>query len=170
MKHRSIKKIVAIAGLSLIAMPLSLLASIATQKANPCFFVQSADKATLTSSQLTLINFHKNTVWFADSPSSQTGAMPTSTYLNLLWGKSTSHFNQHHPNASLVGEVINPKTHVPQSMDIIIRLDGVTQKNDQLIYQVHPLSHNGALIDPKQVIYLQYPTLFIDRYICPTCD
>ena len=169
MKQMKFKKIVGLACFSFMAMPMSLLASTMDEKAPSCFFVQSADEAVLKSGELTLINPNINTVWFANSPSTKTGVMPTSHYLSLLWGNPSSHFNKHHPNAAFVGSVINPVTHESQRVDVIMTLDKLTEQNHHLVYQVHSLLYQGSLIDLKKTVYLQNPTLFIDKYICTTC-
>lgn len=169
MKKLRFKKIVGLACLSWLAMPMNLLASKIDEKAPSCFFVQTANKAMLQSDQLTLLDPSHEVVWFADAPSVDTGVMPQLHYLNLLWGTPSSHFNLHHPNASLVGEVMSPITHQLRSVDIILTLESVTEKNHHLVYQVHPLPHQHSLIDLKNPIYLHHATLFIDKYICPTC-
>jgi len=154
-----------------ISVPALLMAAPTTQAAAPTvFFVQTADKALLTSNQLILTSPNNRTTWFADAPSNATGLMPTNHYYNLLWGKPSSHFNLNNPNASLVGEVINPQTHQFKTVSIVVNLDRATLDNHQIIYHIHALPKQDTLLDLQKPVVLLHPTLFIDRYICPTCD
>jgi hypothetical protein len=170
MNNRPLKKVAITVLATLITMPALLMALNAKPKAPACFFVQTAKQARLTSDQLILLSPNKNTTWFANAPSKDTGVMTTKYYYNLLWGAPTSHFNKDHPNASLVGEVMNPKTHHLQTVDIIVRLDRAQLHDHQIIYRVHTLLKQSNLLDLQKTLVLMHPTLFIDRYICPTCD
>jgi hypothetical protein len=162
---------VAVACLSLLVVPMGSMASLTHEIAPSCFFIQSADTAILNSSKLVLVEPDAApTVWFADAPSTDTGVMPSWQYLHLLWGEPTSHFNQHHPNASLVGDVVNPVTHQLESVDVIMRLEKASEVNHHLVYQVHIISPKSSLIDSGSSITLHHIALFVDPYICPWCD
>lgn len=165
--NRQVLKLVACVA---VVSCIPIMSMAAAKKAPTVFFVQSAQTAVISAHQLQLNQPQPRISWFADAPSKANGHMPMTHYYDLLWGNAQAHFNQQHPNASLVGEEVDPVTHQMHTVNLIVNLTEAKVHGSQMTYQICNLMQQDSLTELEKPLVLQHPTLFIDRYICPTCD
>ena len=129
------------------------------------FFIQTANKMTLQPGKLTLHDFNHQTLWFADAPSRTYGYFNLSQYLGL-WRNPKAAFLLNNPNATLVGYMMNPKTHKEERLTVVLVLRFAHRSDDakDLIYTVQKTYLVPERKAINQTVTLSHPTLLVDSY------
>jgi hypothetical protein len=127
------------------------------------FYIQTSDHIVVTPGKLTLVKPEEKVLWFADAPSTGAGFYPINEYMKL-WANPESYFSKNHPNATLIGYFVNPKTHLEQRLTLVVTLHSASlaKNKKSLTYQV-----TKTLLIPDNKSYntkvtLYHTTLLID--------
>lgn len=127
------------------------------------FIVQNGRHAVLKPGSLVLQNAQNKTLWFANSPSTDTGYMTLAKYMNL-WATPTAALMAEQPNATLIGYFYDAAAHEEKQLTLVVTLRNAKLTNDgkDVSYTVT----KSLLVPDKksynQQVTLSHPTLLID--------
>ena len=154
---------------TIIAAPITGMASELANKDTPINFVQIAKKATIAQTKqnqyrLTLNGASSNTDWFASRPQREAGTISTTKYTQL-WSQGKDNFNDDPPNAAIVGNSKNNGQ--GQNISYMLSLENPVYQADkgQLSYTIDNLNTKQKL-PTSQTLY--NASVYIDKF-CPWC-